>query len=63
MKSKKESFWFITRPLVLMTVALTGIIIMIHAATTKPKKAEVSCSSSCKKLNADILNAVTVKFM
>jgi len=62
MQTKKEN-WFTLKLLLLMNVILISAIFFLHAATAKtPAKKQEPCSSS-KKINADIINSVTVKLM
>jgi hypothetical protein len=62
MKAQKESYWYMFRVLLLMNVVLIAAIVLAHPV--KPaavKNEEPGCST--KKVNADILNAITVKLM
>ena len=63
MNTKNGKFWYVARPLVLMSIALTSLILMIHTATAKTKTVNESCTSNCKKINADVLNSIAIKLM
>ena len=62
MQTKKESFWFIFRLLLLMNVVLITVIVLAHPGSKDQKSKEETCSNT-KKINADVLNAITVKLM
>lgn len=62
MNPKKNNFWFIAKPLLLMNIGLFALIMVIHSATKKPERKEEPCSTA-KKINADVLNSITVKLM
>lgn len=62
MKARKNSFWFIAKPLLFINIVLFALIIMIHAATIKSVTKKEPCSAT-KKINADVLNSISVKLM
>jgi uncharacterized protein (UPF0333 family) len=62
MQTKKESFWFMFRMLLLMNVVLVTVIALAHPNTKNSAQKQESCSST-KKVSADVLNSVTVKLM
>ena len=62
MKAQKESYWYMFRVLLLMNVVLIAAIVLAHPV--KPatdKNEEPACST--KKVNTEVLNAITVKLM
>ena len=64
MKTKKENYWFMLRLLLLMNVVLITVIVLAHSGTTAKVTKEECCSSSnSKKINAEVLNSITVKLM
>jgi len=62
MQTKKENSWLTLKLILLMNVALIVTIFFLYAAPKNPVKNQEPCSSS-KKINADIINSVTVKLM
>ena len=63
MNTQNGKFWYVARPLVLMSIALASIILVIHTATAKTATVKEGCTSSCKKINADVLNSIAIKLM
>jgi hypothetical protein len=62
MKAKKENYWFMFRLLLLLNVVLITVIVLAHSNTKSTSQKPEPCSSA-KKINADVLNAITVKLM
>jgi len=62
MQTKKESFWFMFRMLLLMNVVLVTVIALAHSNTKNSVQKQEPCSST-RKVNADVLNSITVKLM
>ncbi|MEO8711386.1 MAG: hypothetical protein ABI405_04635 [Parafilimonas sp.] len=62
MNTRKHNFWFIAKPLLLMNIGLFVLIMVIHSATKKPERKEEPCNAA-KKINADVLNSISVKLM
>ena len=62
MKTQKDSFGCIAKPLLLINIGLFALIIMIHSATIKPATKEEPYSSA-KKINADVRNSISIKLM
>ena len=62
MQTKKENFWFMFRLLLLMNAALITAIVLAHPGIKNQKLKEEPCSAA-KKINADVLNSITVKLM
>ena len=62
METNKENFWFVFRLLLLVNVILITVIAMAHPGTKNKPSKEEPCSAA-KKINADVLNSITVKLM
>jgi len=62
MQAKKGNYWFMFKMLLLINVVLITVIILAHSNAKHCKNMKEPCSSA-KKINADILNSVTVKLM
>jgi hypothetical protein len=62
MKTKKGDFWFVLRLLLLMNAALITVMLLAHPGLKSSTQKEEPCNT-VKKINADLLNSVTVKLM
>ena len=62
MKAKKENYWFMFKVLLLVNVILIAVIAMASSNTKQPRNTKEPCCKT-RKINADILNSVTVKLM
>jgi hypothetical protein len=62
MKTKKENYWFMFKVLLLVNVILIAVIAMANSNTRHAEKTKDPCCKT-RKINADILNSVTVKLM
>jgi len=62
METKKTSFWFLFKMLLLMNVVLITAIVLAYPGT-KTSKAKEDCFNPSKKINVDVLNSITVKLM
>jgi hypothetical protein len=63
MQTQKQNIWGVIRPILLMGIILTGVIVVLYAYNSGKMKKEENCDSTCKILKTGILNAVTVKLM
>ena len=64
MKAKKENYWNMFRLLLLVNVVLITAMILVQPGKPAAVKNQEPCSSSsAKKVNAEVLNAITVKLM
>jgi hypothetical protein len=62
MKAKKENYWNMFRLLLLVNVVLITAMILVQPGKPAVVKNQEPCSS-VKKVNAEVLNAITVKLM
>lgn len=62
MKAKTENYWYMFRVLLLMNVVLIGAIILVQQGKSAVIKNQEPCSSA-KKINTEVLNAISVKLM
>ena len=62
MKSKKENYWNMFRLLLLVNVVLITLMVLVQPGKPAAVKNQEPCSNA-KKLNAELLNAITVKLM
>jgi len=62
MQAKKENYWFMFRLLLVLNIALITAIILIRPGKSTPVKTQETCTTA-KKINADVLNAITVRLM
>jgi hypothetical protein len=62
MNTKKQSYWFAFRLLLLMNVVLITVIVLAHPRAKTAETKEESCSSA-KKIKAEAINAITVRLM
>ena len=62
MQAKKENYWFMFKVLLLVNVILIAGIMLAHSTKKQFESAKEPCCGS-KKINADIINSVTVKLM
>jgi hypothetical protein len=62
METKKTSFWFLFKMLLLMNVVLITAIVLAYPRP-KTSKAKEDCFNASKKINVDVLNSITVKLM
>jgi hypothetical protein len=62
MQPKKENYWFMFRMLLLLNVALITAIVLVRPGKASGTKHTEPCTSA-KKVNAEVLNAITIKLM
>ncbi|MFT4155279.1 hypothetical protein [Parafilimonas sp.] len=62
MQPKKENYWVMFRWLLLLNVVLITAIVLARPSKSTTIKKEAPCCSS-RKLNADVMNAITVRLM
>ena len=62
MQPKKENYWFMFRVLLLLNIGLITAIVLVRPGKAATVKNNEPCSSA-KKINADVLNAITIKLM
>ncbi len=62
MKAKKGN-WFTLKLLLFINAVLITVFVLAHSGVKTAEKKETPCCSSAKKINAEIINAITVKLM
>ncbi|HEY1872423.1 MAG TPA: hypothetical protein VGG71_15270, partial [Chitinophagaceae bacterium] len=62
MQTKKESYWFLLRMLLLVNVILITVIVLAHSGRAASEKDQEPCCKA-RKVNADVLNSIAVKLM